>query len=162
GGVRLTDWGLARGLAAAPPGPEEGSASPAAGPGDEASRQTRAGSVLGTLAYMPPEQARGLVAEVDRQSDVFALGAILCQILTGAPPYTGPSTEVIRRRASEADLEEARARLRDCGADPELIRLAERCLSPQKADRPADAGAVAAAVAAHVSGVQERLHHERL
>jgi serine/threonine-protein kinase len=162
GEVQLTDWGLAKVLADAPPSPEEGPASPAAGLADREANQTRAGSVLGTVCYMPPEQARGLVAEVDRRSDVFALGAILCQILTGQPPYTGPITEVIRRRAADADLAEARARLRGCGADPELIGLAERCLSPQKADRPADAGEVAAAVAAYFSGVEERLQQERL
>ena len=111
---------------------------------------------------MPPEQARGLVAEVDRQSDVFALGAILCEVLTGEPPYTGPQTEAILLRATEADLGEALARLRGCGADPELVRLAERCLAPRKADRPADAGAVAAAVAAYLTGVEERLQQERL
>jgi serine/threonine-protein kinase len=111
---------------------------------------------------MPPEQARGLVAEVDRRSDVFALGAILCQILTGEPPYIGARTEDLHRQAIEADLEEARARLRGCGADPELIQLAQRCLAPQKTDRPADAGEVAAGVAAYISGVQERLQQERL
>jgi tetratricopeptide (TPR) repeat protein len=47
-------------------------------------------------------------------------------------------------------------------ADPELVRLAERCLAPQKADRPADAGEVAAAVSAYLAGVQERLQEERL
>ena len=111
---------------------------------------------------MPPEQARGLVAQVDRQSDVFALGAILCEVLTGEPPYTGSHTEAILLRATEADLGETLARLRGCGADPELVRLAERCLAPRKADRPADAGAVAEAVAAYLTGVEERLQQERL
>src|SRR5262249_11933998 len=68
----------------------------------------------------------------------------------------------VRLKATEADLGEARARLRDCGADPELVRLAEWCLAPRKADRPADAGEVAAAVAAYLSGVEERLQQERL
>jgi serine/threonine-protein kinase len=171
GEVQLMDWGLAKVLAGAPsdsfpPLPFEGEGSgvrglPAAAPGEE-TRLTRAGSLLGTVAYMPPEQARGQVAQVDRRSDVFALGAILCQVLTGEPPYTGPSSEAIHCRAAAADLDEARARLRGCGADPELIRLAERCLAPQKADRPADAGEVAAAVAAYLSEVEERLQQERL
>src|SRR5207302_11277262 len=81
---------------------------------------------------------------------------------TGEPPYAGPEAEVVRLRATAADLGEALARLGGCGADPELVRLAERCLARRKADRPADAGAVAAAVAAYVSGVQERLQQERL
>ena len=162
GEVQLMDWGLAKVLGGARPGLEEGAESTAVEPGDEETDRTRAGSVLGTVSYMPPEQARGLVAEVDQQSDVFALGAILCQVLTGEPPYTGSHTEAILLRATEADLGEALARLRGCGADPELVRLAERCLAPRKADRPADAGAVAAAVAAYLTGVEERLQKERL
>jgi len=163
GEVQLMDWGLAKMLSddGLGPRPGVGSASAVVEPGDENTR-TLAGSVLGTVAYMPPEQARGRVAEVDRQSDVFGLGAILCEVLTGEPPYTGPDTEAVRLKAAEADLEEARARLGGCGADPDLVRLAERCLARQKADRPADAGAVAAAVAAYVSGVEERLQQERL
>src|SRR5262249_42780152 len=152
--VQLMDWGLAKVLPVAGPGEAE---APAAGPAGERPALTRAGSVMGTLAYMPPEQARGHVAEVDRQSDVFGLGAILCQVLTGQPPYAGRAADTVLRRAVEADLGEALARLRGCGADPELIGLAERCLAPHKADRPADAGAVAVAVMAYVSGVEERL-----
>ena len=48
------------------------------------------------------------------------------------------------------------------GSDSELIQLAERCLAPDKADRPADGGEVAAAVASYLSSVQERLQQERL
>jgi eukaryotic-like serine/threonine-protein kinase len=160
GEVQLMDWGLAKVLGGARPGEEPASA--VVEPPPPRSTQTRVGSVLGTVAYMAPEQARGLVAEVDRQSDVFGLGAILCKILTGEPPYTGPHPEAVRLKATEADLGEARERLRGCGADPELVRLAERCLAPAKADRPTNAAEVAAAVAAYVSGVQERLQQERL
>src|SRR5262249_23834387 len=111
----------------------------------------------GTLPYMPPEQAGGLVAEVDRRSDVFGLGAILCEILTGKPPYLGSDAETLRVEEREARLEGALTRLRDCGADPELIQLARQCLAPKKADRPADAGGVAAAGAAYLEAVEERL-----
>jgi hypothetical protein len=86
----------------------------------------------------------------------------LCHILTGEPPYTGANAETIRKRAAEADLREALARLHGCDADPELIRLAERCLAPRKTDRPADAGVVAAEVTAYVAGVEERWQQERL
>jgi serine/threonine-protein kinase len=146
---------------AAPPsaeGPEPDAAEPEAADGI----RTRAGSVLGTAAYMAPEQARGRIAEVDRRSDVFGLGGMLCRILSGEPPYTGPSAETIRRRAAEADLDEARARLHGCGADPELVQLTVHCLAPRKADRPADAGAVAARLAAYQTGVQERLRQAEL
>jgi serine/threonine protein kinase/Flp pilus assembly protein TadD len=157
GEVQLMDWGLAKVLEA----PRPGEAAAVADTGCGETTRTRAGSVLGTVAYMAPEQARGLGAEVDRRSDVFGLGAILCQVLTGEPPYVGPDADAVRLRATEADLGETLARLRGCGADPELVRLAERCLAPRKADRPADAGEVAAALAAYLVGVQERLEGER-
>jgi serine/threonine-protein kinase len=158
GEVQLMDWGLAKVLDETRSGDEP----PATGAGDEDATRTHAGSVLGTPAYMPPEQARGEVAAVDQRSDVFSLGAILCQILSGQPPYADTDVRAARSRAGAADLGEALARLRSCGADPELIRLAEHCLAPRKADRPADAGEVAAAMAAYVSGVEERLQQERL
>ena len=50
---------------------------------------------MGTPAYMAPEQARGEVDRLDERTDVFALGAILCEILTGRPAYTGPTSFAI-------------------------------------------------------------------
>ena len=47
------------------------------------------GTIQGTPAYMPPEQARGEVSEVDEQSDIYSLGAILYEAMAGAPPLFG-------------------------------------------------------------------------
>jgi serine/threonine-protein kinase len=165
GEVQVMDWGLAKVLpdtrSAFPSGAGEASGA-ALDTWREGGYQTHDGSVLGTPAYMPPEQARGPVAEVDRRSDVFGLGAILCEILTDEPPYRVSDRPEVLRQAMAADLADALGRLRRCGADPELIRLAEQCLAPRKSDRPADAGEVAAAVAAYLSEVQEQLQQERL
>ena len=109
---------------------------------------TRAGSILGTPAYMPPEQAAGEVDQVDRQSDVFGLGGILCQVLTGKPPYSGGTAAAVRLQAERGDLAEAYDRLTRCGAEPDLVALAKRCLSADKADRPKDGEEVATAIAA--------------
>ncbi len=124
--------------------------------------ETEAGSLLGTPAYMPPEQANGDIAHLDRRADVFGLGAILCEILTRKPPYVGRSPEEVRRKASNGDVAEAHARLDKCGADAELIALTRACLSPEAIDRPKDAQAVAAALTAYLDGVEARLHQAEL
>jgi tetratricopeptide (TPR) repeat protein len=106
---------------------------------------------------MSPEQARGEVDQLDERCDVFGLGAILCVILTGQPPYPGLGGKEAYRQAEKAELAEAHARLETCGADAELLRLAKACLSPQREHRPRDAGEVARALAAYQAGVRERL-----
>ena len=80
------------------------------GDSTDASR-TAMGSVMGTPAYMPPEQARGEIDRLDERTDVFGLGAILCQILTGRPPYVGEDRDDVARLAALAHLEPCFARL---------------------------------------------------
>ena len=76
GVVYVMDWGLAKQLIG-----NDGS------PSDSA--RTRLGAVMGTPAYMSPEQASGHAAESDRQTDVFSLGVMLYEILTGMNPFRG-------------------------------------------------------------------------
>ena len=128
--------------------------------GESTEELTQAGTVMGTPAYMAPEQARG--EAIDALADVFALGGILCAILTGQPPFTGKSSLEVLQRAQAADLADAHARLDGCGADPDLLALARRCLSPRPADRPANGQAVADELTAYLNGVQERLHQVEL
>lgn len=118
---------------------------------------SQAGSVMGTPAYMPPEQAGGDVEALDERADVFGLGAILCEILTGDPPYVGRGGDEVFRKALRGDLADAFARLDGCGADGELIALAKSCLSPELLDRPRDARVVSERLTAHLAGVQERM-----
>src|SRR5262245_12197925 len=103
GEVQVMDWGLAKVLAEGGIADEErasrqhqddGTQVRTARSGSAAGRHgtdTEAGALLGTPAYMPPEQAQGDVALLDRRADVFGLGAILCEVLTGKPPYVGRS-----------------------------------------------------------------------
>ena len=107
GEVQVMDWGLAKVLASGggPPSecdPDEtASATLIQSPRDSDGSETQVGSVLGTPAFMSPEQAIGAVEQVDERSDVFGLGAILCMILTGKPPYVGTTSETTRQMAAQ-------------------------------------------------------------
>jgi len=105
GTPRVLDFGLAKELAAG----EEG--------------LTMTGQIFGTPAYMSPEQADGRLDEVDVRTDVYALGIILYELLTGTYPYpvTGSLTEVIRSITTAEPLPLARSRRSDAP-----IRIAPR------------------------------------
>src|SRR5262249_15189028 len=68
-------------------------------------------------------------------------------VVTGGPRFAADAAEDARVLAARGKLDDCLARLDACGADPGWIALCRRCLSPERDDRPADAGAVAAAVA---------------
>jgi serine/threonine-protein kinase len=170
GEVQVMDWGLAKVLKEGAIADKEQAQTQQAASVIQTRRSTdtsdvdsdtQAGSVLGTPTHMAPEQARGEVVLVDTRADVFGLGAILCEILTGQPPFTGQRAEATRK-AQTAQLDDAFRRLGSCGADAELISLAQRCLAAEPWDRPRDAGAVASAVTAYQNAVAERLRQAEL
>jgi serine/threonine-protein kinase len=171
GEVQVMDWGLAKVLprggaedderAGRVPEQETVVATARSG-GDSDVELSRAGSVMETPPYVAPEQARGEVDRIDERADVFALGSILCEVLTGGPAFTGRSSGEIQHRAARADTAEAMARLDACGADAELVALVRDCLAAEPADRPRDAGAVRERITAHLAGVQERLRAAEL
>jgi serine/threonine-protein kinase len=165
GEVQVMDWGLAKVLNEGGVADEERREEPAKVEVSEirtvrsgsSEDESQAGSVLGTPAYMAPEQAGGDVELVDRRADVFGLGSILCEILTGMPAYTGANNNEVFRRALRGDTGDARTRLEACGADADLLALAGDCLASEPADRPRDAGVVASRIRAYLTGVQEKL-----
>jgi serine/threonine-protein kinase len=159
GEVQVMDWGLAKVLPRGGAADDEAAGKEgtviATARGD--ADHSHPGSVLGTPSYMAPEQARGEVDRLDERADVFALGSILCEALTGEPAFTGRTSGEIQSKAARGDSAPALARLDACGADPELVALARWCLAPEPEDRPAHAGEVAGRIAAHRAGVEERL-----
>ena len=124
--------------------------------------QTAAGQVLGTPAYMAPEQARGDIDGLDARCDVFGLGALLCEILTGQPPFVAGSVGANLQLAQQGDLTAAFARLNSCGADTELVQLAQKCLARTPEERLPEAGAVADAVARYQADLQQRLQQAEI
>ena len=117
--------------------------------------------MLGTPAYMAPEQARGEVERIDERADVFGLGAILCEILTGRPPFVGSTREEIRAQAARGDLTDALARLDASGARSELIALA-RPACRRGGATAAERGRGGGRLTAYLAGVQERLRAAEL
>jgi len=147
----LLDWGLAK-----LKGHEDLNAgklkaelsSPSLGQADAS--MTLAGAALGTPAYMSPEQAEGNVEAIDERSDIWGLGAILYEILTGKPPFTGESAFQVMARVMRKDLTPV---LELCPEAPsDLAAVAHKALRKPKEERYASAQALADEVSAWLTG----------
>src|SRR5262249_54274467 len=104
---KISDFGLARYL-------------------DATAGRTETGAVLGTPSYMAPEQAQGRTGQVGTAADVYALGAILYQLLTGRPPFHGASAvATLRQVLDEEPLPPSQVRAQ---VPLDLERICLRCL----------------------------------
>jgi predicted Ser/Thr protein kinase len=133
GHAKILDFGLAKLLETSAGG--AGSASVM-----ETLAKTQAGFVLGTLRYMSPEQARGLA--LDPRSDIFSLGVVLYEMVTGQLPFTG-NTPLDTLHAIAFEETQPVTAIRP-NLSPSLQRIVTRCLRKQAQDRYADARSLAA------------------
>jgi serine/threonine protein kinase/WD40 repeat protein len=118
--VKVLDFGLARAV-------------------HDDSHLTAAGGILGTPAYMAPEQADGQA--VDHRADLFSLGAVLYRCCTGEAPFRGPNTLAILSALANKTPAPVRAKNRD--VPPALTDLIMRLLAKTPGDRPQTAAEVA-------------------
>jgi hypothetical protein len=122
GTPKITDFGLAKKL-------------------DGLSGQTQSGAVLGTPSYMAPEQAAGQTKEIGPAADVYGLGAILYELLTGRPPFRAATPLDTLMQALENDP--APIRLVNPQVDRDLETICLKCLEKSAAHRYASAGNLA-------------------
>ncbi|MFK7768181.1 MAG: protein kinase [Mariniblastus sp.] len=123
---------------------------------------TREGEIMGTPAYMAPEQARGEIGSINASSDVFGLGAILFALLTGKRLYQGLDAKAMISKAAKGDLTEAFETLEQSDFDDELKQLCRDCIQPKNEDRPRDASVIAERIADYQNNVQHRLRQAEL
>ncbi len=111
---------------------------------------TMEGAIFGTPAYMSPEQAFGRIAEMDERTDVWSLGAVLVEILTGAPPYgNGRALELLEKIRTES-VPSVREIVPSAPA--ELEAICSKALSRHLADRYRDASGLARDIEAFQEG----------
>ncbi len=119
---KITDFGLAKRL-------------------DNQGDETRTGAVLGTPSYMAPEQADGRTREIGPAADIYALGAILYESLTGRPPFKG--TSVLETLEQVRTLEPVTPRHLQPGLPRDLETICLKCLAKEPAKRYATAADLA-------------------
>ena len=129
GDVKILDFGLAQAWIGDDPNQADSAASPTI------TAMTQVGTILGTAAYMSPEQARG--GNVDRRSDIWAFGVILWEMLTGKQLFKGETISDTLAAVLRAEPDWESLPVEEA---PELCRLIERCLERNPKQRLRDIG----------------------
>lgn len=172
GEVQVMDWGLSKVIQSGGVADEKKSMNrdvsivetrrSSGSEGSNIGSDTMDGSIMGTPAYMPPEQAHGETERLDTRSDVFGLGAILAQILTGSPAYAADSNQEALRLARYAKLDDCYARIDASSCDAELNSICKKALSTEQSDRQFDAAELCHDVTEYLEGVQQKLKQTEL
>ena len=139
GETLVVDWGLAKELDRGPVGRPPGEVGDPDGP--IAAGATLPGSVLGTPAYMSPEQAAGQLDRLTPASDVYSLGATLYSILTGKAPFRGPHLALVLEQVRRGDFPAPRSV--DPSVDRSLDAVCLKAMAPAPGDRYQSARALA-------------------
>jgi serine/threonine protein kinase len=129
GEVMVLDWGVAKRLDER----DDPAAAPADSDGAASAVDTRVGELVGTVAYMAPEQAEGRPDLIGPHTDVFGLGALLYEILTGGPPYPADVFQDVLESASQRQLVPPHVAWPD--VPPVLEATCLRAMSRDPADR---------------------------
>ena len=159
GEVLLLDWGVARVL-----GKSDGPLEPVTTwRSDDEHDRTIIGTVAGTPAYMPPEQAKGDIDQIGPASDVYSIGVVIYEFLVGRRPFRASSVrELLDKVAAEEVVPPSQRSDRRHEIPPDLESLVVRCLAKDIGQRFADGKALAAALEGFIEGSRRRDESLRL